>query len=193
MKRPTELIRCPWPGDDPDMVRYHDREWGMPVHADQKMFEFLVLESAQAGLSWRIVLHKRDGYRRAFANFDWRRVAKFTNRDINRLVGNTQIIRNRQKITATVKNARAFLAVRKEHGTFCRYLWSFVDGHPVQNSWRTLKQLPAVTPLAERIAADMKQRGFSFLGPTVMYAHLQATGLVNDHLVSCFRHQQLGQ
>ncbi len=183
--------RCAWPGDDLVMQRYHDREWGQPVRADRKMFEFLVLESAQAGLSWRTVLHKRAGYKHAFAHFDFHQVAKFTARDLERLVKNTAIIRNRQKISATINNARRFLEVRKEFGTFSAYLWKFVDGKPVQNSWRKIHHLPAITPLAETIAADMKKRGFQFLGPTVMYAHLQATGLVNDHLVGCYRWREL--
>lgn len=160
----------------------------MPVRRDRKMFEFLVLESAQAGLSWRTILHRREGYRRAFANFDPARVAKYTARDVERLMHDARIIRNRAKIIATIKNARAFLAVRKEWGTFSKYLWQFVDGRPIINRRRTMRDIPAITPLAVTVATDLKQRGFSFLGPTVVYAHLQATGLVNDHVVSCFRH-----
>lgn len=189
----TGRRRCPWPGNDALMVRYHDREWGVPVHRDRKMFEFLVLESAQAGLSWRTVLHKRAGYRAAFANFDPRRVARFAGRDVARLVKNPAIIRNRQKILATINNARRFLEVQREFGTFSRYLWGFVNGHPIRNQWRHLHHLPAITPLAENIAADLKRRGFQFLGPTVVYAHLQATGLVNDHETTCYRYRQLGR
>jgi DNA-3-methyladenine glycosylase I len=170
------------------MIRYHDREWGVPVHRDRKMFEFLVLESAQAGLSWRIVLHKRAGYKQAFANFDPQKVAKFTGRDVERLVRNPAIIRNRLKIKATINNAQRFLEVQKEFGSFNHYIWNFVQHKPIRNRWTKSKHIPAVTPLAEKVAADMKDRGFKFLGPTVMYAHLQATGVVNDHLTNCWRY-----
>ncbi len=170
------------------MIRYHDREWGVPVHRDRTMFEFLVLESFQAGLSWRTVLHKRENFRRAFAGFDYDRVAKFTGRDVQRLLHDAGIIRNRQKITAAINNAKRFIDVRKEFGTFSHYLWNFVQHRPIRNRWTKVKHLPAVTPLAEKIATDMKDRGFQFLGPTVMYAHLQATGVVNDHLTSCWRY-----
>ncbi len=179
--------RCSWPKDDPAMIRYHDREWGKPVHRDRKMFEFIILESFQAGLSWRTVLHKRVNFRAAFAGFDPKRVARFTARDVARLLRDAGIIRNRMKIEAAISNARAFLVIQKSHGTFSRYLWSFVNNRPVNNHWTSDRQIPAVTPLAETIAADLKQRGFKFFGPTVVYAHLQATGLVNDHIVSCFR------
>ncbi len=157
------------------------------MRRDRKMFEFLVLESFQAGLSWRTILHKRRNFKRAFAGFDPTRVATFTARDVRRLLNDAGIIRNRQKITATINNARRFLAIRKEFGTFSRYLWNFVQHKPIRNRWTRLRHLPAVTPLAERIAADLKDRGFQFLGPTVIYAHLQAAGLVNDHLTSCWR------
>lgn len=183
-------MRCPWPAEDTLMIRYHDREWGVPVRRDRKMFEFLVLESAQAGLSWRTVLYKRENYRVAFAGFDPEQVARFTAREVQKLLGNAGIIRNRQKINATINNARRFLEVQNEFKTFTKYLWNFVDGEPVVNRWKESKQIPVITPLAETIAKDMKQRGFSFLGPTVMYAHLQATGIVNDHLVSCFRYRR---
>lgn len=186
------LPRCAWVNlQAPEYVRYHDREWGVPVRTDRKMFEFLVLESAQAGLSWLTVLRKRSAYQRAFVNFDYVRVAKFTKRDVERLMNNAGIIRNRQKIMATINNARAFLQVRKEFGTFCRYLWGFVDGQPLQPGRRTIKHIPAVTELSEKISADLKRRGFSWLGPTVIYAHLQATGLVNDHTVDCWRWKNL--
>lgn len=180
--------RCPWPVDDPVMIKYHDREWGRPVRRDRTMFEFLVLESAQAGLSWRTILHRRAGYRRAFAQFDPQKVAAFTGRDVQRLVRDRGIIRNRQKIKATINNAKRFLEVQKEYGTFCRYLWLFVGNTPIINHRRHISHLPAITKLAEKVSADLKSRGFQFLGPTVVYAHLQATGLVNDHLVSCWRH-----
>lgn len=174
------------------MIRYHDREWGVPVHNDRKMFEFLILETFQAGLSWRTVLHKRENFRRAFAQFDFRRVAKFSRRDERRLQKDADIIRNRQKIHAAVVNAQQVIELRKEFGTFSRYLWQFVADRPVKNQWRKQHHLPAITPLAEKIATDMKQRGFQFMGPTVVYAHLQATGIVNDHLTSCFRYQRVG-
>lgn len=191
MKLPKK-VRCGWVNlAVPEYVRYHDHEWGVPVRRDQKMFEFLVLESAQAGLSWLTVLRKRAAYKRAFANFDYERVAKFTARDVQRLLHDVGIIRNRQKITAAINNAKAFVAVRQEFGSFCRYLWEFVDGQPLQPRRRSLRHLPAMTELSERIARDLKRRGFSFLGPTVVYAHLQATGLVNDHTTDCFRWSQL--
>jgi DNA-3-methyladenine glycosylase I len=170
------------------MLRYHDTEWGVPVHRDQKMFEFLILESFQAGLSWRTVLHKRENFRRDFAQFDVRRVARFTPRDVQRLLNDAGIIRNRQKILAAINNAQRFLEVRATFGTFSASLWNFVHGQPVINCWQRSTQIPAVTPLAATIAADLKRRGFQFLGPTVVYAHLQAVGIVNDHLVSCWRH-----
>lgn len=184
-------MRCPWPNNDPLMEKYHDQEWGVPLRRDRKMFEFLVLESAQAGLSWRTVLYKRQGYRQAFADFDPERVARFNQRDFRRLMNNPAIIRNGQKIKAALNNAKRFLEVRNIFGTFTSYLWNYVDGQPVINHWRSDKQIPAVTPLAEKIAKDLKQRGFSFLGSTVVYAHLQATGLVNDHLVSCWRWREV--
>lgn len=188
-----ELVRCPWPADDPVMMRYHDREWGVPVQTDRKMFEFLVLETFQAGLSWRTVLYKRANFRRAFAGFEYGRVATFTGRDVQRLIHDAGIIRNRQKITAAINNARRVIAVRKEFGTFSAYLWQFVQNRPIRNQWRKIHHLPAITPVAETIATDMKNRGFQFIGPTVVYAHLQATGLVNDHLISCFRYRQVSR
>lgn len=184
--------RCAWVAlDVPLYVRYHDREWGVPVRRDRKMFEFLVLESAQAGLSWLTVLRKRDGYRRAFANFDFHRVATYSEKDVRRLLKDPSIIRNRQKIRAAITNAQAFLKVRREFGTFSRYLWQFVEHQSLQPRRRSVKHLPAVTALSVRIAGDLKRRGFSFLGPVVVYAHLQATGLVNDHTRDCFRYRQL--
>lgn len=188
----TTIRRCAWVNlTVPLYINYHDREWGVPVQSDRKMFEFLVLESAQAGLSWLTVLRKRAAYKKAFANFDYTKVATFTGRDVQQLMHNAGIIRNRQKITATIKNAKAFLVVRKEYGTFCRYLWSFVNHQTLQPKRKTMKELPAKTELSERMAKDLKQRGFSFLGPTVVYAHLQATGLINDHTKDCFRYKQL--
>jgi len=173
------------------MVEYHDTEWGVPVRDDRVMFEFLVLESAQAGLSWYTILRKRAGYRAAFADFDASRVARFTPARVERLMNDASIVRNRAKIEATIGNAKCFLALQNERGSFCDYLWGFVDGEPVVNRWHEPRQIPATTALSDTIAKDMKQRGFKFLGSTVIYAHLQATGLVNDHLVSCFRHAEL--
>ncbi|NQU09635.1 DNA-3-methyladenine glycosylase I [bacterium] len=189
----TVPTRCPWCGTDPLYVRYHDHEWGVPVHDDRRHFEFLVLEGAQAGLSWLTILRKRQNYRRAYRGFDPERVARFTRRSVDRLLADAGIVRNRAKIESSIANAKCFLAVRREHRSFDRYLWGWVDGRPVVNAWRTLADLPARTPLSDRISADLKRRGFRFVGPTIIYAHLQAAGLVNDHLVSCFRRQQIAE
>ncbi|NMB73912.1 MAG: DNA-3-methyladenine glycosylase I [Myxococcales bacterium] len=192
---PREPVRCGWclgkKTPDPLMVAYHDTEWGVPVHDDERLFEFLVLESMQAGLSWAIVLRKRENFRRAFAAFDPVAVARFGAKDVARLCADPGIIRNRAKIQSVVKNARAFLAVREEFGSFARYIWGFVDGRPIRHSIRKLEDLPARSPESDRIAADMKRRGFSFMGSTIVYAHMQATGMVNDHLVQCFRYRQV--
>lgn len=178
--------RCPWvPAGDTLYERYHDTEWGVPVHDDRRQFEFLVLEGAQAGLSWRTVLGRRAGYRRAFASFDAKKVAAFTARDITRLLKDPGIIRNRQKVTAAVSNARCFLAVKKEFGTFSRYAWSFVGGKPIVHRLRTLADYPVTCPEAEAWSRDLRKRGFKFVGPTIVYAHMQATGMVNDHVVGC--------
>ena len=183
--------RCGWClGVNEAYLAYHDQEWGRPVRDDAGQFEFLVLESAQAGLSWSTVLNKRAGYRRAFAGFDPEKVARFNRRSVERLVGDPGIIRNRLKIESAIGNARAFLEVRAAFGSFSAYLWDFVDGRPVVNHWREMRQVPASTPLSDRVSKDLKARGFRFVGSTIMYAHLQATGLVNDHLVSCFRHAE---
>jgi DNA-3-methyladenine glycosylase I len=183
--------RCDWClGVSDAYLAYHDEEWGLPARDDARQFEFLVLESAQAGLSWSTVLHKRQGYRRAFAGFDPAKVARFNSRSVERLVGDAGIIRNRQKIVAAIGNARAFLEVQAEFGSFVNYLWGFVNGSPVVNRWRAMRQVPASTPLSDAISKDLKARGFRFVGSTIVYAHLQATGLVNDHLVSCFRHSE---
>ncbi len=184
--------RCAWAGTDERMVHYHDTEWGVPVHDDRLLYEFLVLEGAQAGLSWSTVLNKRDGYRNAFADFDPTKVARYSEKRIARLLNDTAIIRNRQKVTAAILNARAFLKVQDEFGDFDSYQWGFVDGAPVQNRWRRLDEIPALTPLSESFSKDLKKRGFRFVGPTIVYAHMQATGMVNDHLVSCYRHSELG-
>ncbi|MEW5701903.1 MAG: DNA-3-methyladenine glycosylase I [Candidatus Zixiibacteriota bacterium] len=185
--------RCPWPTDDPLMIEYHDREWGKPLHDDRRLFEFLVLEGMQAGLSWRTVLHKRENYRRAFDGLDPEKIAHYTRRKVERLLADPGIIRNRLKIEAAIGNARAFLRVVDEFGSFDRYVWRFVDGRPIVNRWRTLKQLPAISPEAEALSKDLRLRGFRFVGPTIVYAHMQATGMVNDHLVSCFRHRELSR
>ena len=190
---PTKDIqRCPWAlSTNPLYIEYHDKEWGVPVHDDRKIFEFLVLESAQAGLSWSTVLNKRENYRKAFAGFDPRKVAKFNSRDVEKLLKNAGIIRNRLKIEAAISNAKIFLEIQKEFGTFAKYIWSFVGGKPIKNRFRNMKQLPAITPTAEALSKDLKARGFKFLGPTVIYAHMQATGMVNDHLITCFRYPQV--
>ena len=186
------IQRCPWAGDDPLYIEYHDSEWGVPVHHDRKLFEFLVLEGAQAGLSWLTILRKRKNYRRAFADFDPEKVASFGEDRVEELLRDKGIIRNRRKIESAVKNARAFLRIQEEFSSFDEYMWSFVEGVPIQNSWKDMSEVPVYTPLAERISIDLKKRGFSFVGPTIVYSHMQAVGMVNDHLVSCFRHRQLG-
>lgn len=181
------LKRCPWPLDDALMVQYHDQEWGVPLYDDRKIFEYLILEAFQAGLSWRIVLHKRQNFRKAFADFDFTKVAKFSVRDEARLVKDAGIIRNRAKIKAAIHNASRFMEVQKEFGTFSKYMWSWVKEKPITHKIRTLKDYPVSIPEAEAWARDMKVRGFKFLGPTVVYAHMQAVGMVNDHTLDCFR------
>ena len=184
--------RCSWVNVDNALMReYHDREWGVPNHDDLKHFEFLILEAAQAGLSWSIVLNKREGYRRAFSQFDPEKVARYSKAKIDKLVADPGIIRNRMKIESAVKNARALLAVQQEFGSFDKYSWQFVDGKPRQNRWTTLRQIPATTPESDKFSRDLKQRGFSFVGSTVIYAHMQAIGMVNDHLVDCFRYRTI--
>lgn len=183
-----EKKRCLWPKEGGLlMIKYHDEEWGVPMWDDRKIFEFLVLESAQAGLSWRTVLYKRENYRKAFTNFDPKKVAKFTERDINRLLKNPGIIRNRAKISAAINNAKRFLEVQKEFGTFAKYSWQFVNNKPIENSIKKSSDYQTTSKEALLFAADLKKRGFKFLGPTVVYAHMQATGMVNDHMVGCFR------
>lgn len=180
---------CPWALGVSDAYRaYHDTEWGVPVRDDGVQFEFLVLETAQAGLSWSTVLHKRAGYRRAFADFDPVRVARFTDRHVEKLCADASIIRNRAKIAAAVNNARRFLEVKEAFGSFSDYIWRFVDGEPVQNRWKLQSDCPATSPRSDALSNDLKQRGFKFVGSTTMYAHMQATGLINDHIVSCDRH-----
>ena len=186
------MTRCPWCGEDPLYLAYHDREWGRPVHDEGRHFEFLLLETQQAGLSWRCVLGKREAFRKAFAGFDAAKVARFTPRRVEKLLLDPAIIRNRRKLEAAVANARAFLAVAETFGSFDAYVWRFVDGRPVLNAWEEPAQIPTVSPAAEALSKDMKARGFSFVGPTTMYAHMQAIGMVNDHLVRCFRWRELG-
>ena len=183
-------VRC-WGDTDPLLGEYHDREWGVPLHDDRTLFEFLVLEGFQAGLSWMTILRKRENFRKAFAGFEPERVAKFGVREVKRLLADAGIIRNRLKIEAAVHNAKRFLEVQKEFGSFSAYIWSFVKGKPVRNRFKTLRDLPARTPLSDLISADLKRRGFKFVGSTIVYAHMQATGMVNDHLTSCFRHREL--
>ena len=190
MGEPTK--RCGWAnGADALMLDYHDREWGVPVHDDRKHFEFLVLEAAQAGLSWAIVLRKREGYRRAFSEFDPQKVARYTGKRIDRLMLDPSIVRNRMKIEAAVGNAREFLSIQEEFGSFDAYCWRFVDGRPKLNRWKTLKNVPATSPQSDAFSKDLKGRGFGFVGSTVIYAYMQAVGMVNDHLVDCFRHGEV--
>ena len=183
------MNRCIWPKNDL-AVKYHDEEWGVPCHDDTKLFEFIVLEGAQAGLSWDTILRKREAYRDAFEGFDVEKVAKFTDRHIAGLMQNEGIIRNRLKVNSAIKNAKAFIAVQREFGSFDKYIWSFVGGKPIVNAWTAADQIPPKTTVSDAISEDMRKRGFSFVGSTIMYAHMQATGMVNDHLVSCFRYKQ---
>ncbi|MCK5068246.1 MAG: DNA-3-methyladenine glycosylase I [Bacteroidales bacterium] len=185
-----EISRCGWSVSDPVYIDYHDRDWGVPVREDPKQFEFLVLESAQAGLSWLTILKRREGYRRLYAGFDVEQVARFDHMRVEQMMQDTGIIRNRKKIESSINNAQRFLEIQDLHGTFCSYLWGFVEGKQVVNHFKELAEIPATTPLSDTIAKDLKQKGFRFLGSTIIYAHLQATGLVNDHLTSCFRHRE---
>ena len=184
--------RCGWPANTELMIDYHDHEWGVPVHDEQKLFEFLTLEGAQAGLSWITVLRKRESYRALFDGFDPQKIARYDQKKISVLIDNKGIIRNRLKIEATIKNARAFLTVQEKFGSFDHYIWDFVDGQTIQNRFKTLKEIPAETGISRIISKDMKKRGFSFVGPTIVYAHMQATGMVNDHIINCHRYHQLG-
>jgi len=184
-------LRCPWPSDDSLMIKYHDKEWGVPLHNDRKLFEFLILEGFQAGLSWRTILYKRENFREAFDNFDFNKIAKYNRKKINSLLKNEGIIRNKLKIEAAITNAKAFLQVRKEFGTFDKYIWSFVNGKPIDNKFKSLKELPVRTKISDKISEDLKKRGFKFVGSTIVYAHMQATGMVNDHVVSCFRYKEI--
>jgi len=183
--------RCPWPGTDPLYMRYHDKEWGVPLHDDRRLFEFLILEGAQAGLSWITILRKRPAYRAAFARFEPHAVAAFCGRDVRRLLGDEGIVRNRMKIDAAIANARAFLDLQKEHGRFNDFIWSFTDGRPLVNHWTKMSDVPAETDASRAMSKALRQRGFRFVGPTICYAFMQAVGMVNDHLVDCFRYREL--
>ncbi len=185
------MKRCEWANKSELEISYHDNEWGVPIHDDGSLFEFLVLEGAQAGLSWDIILRKRTGYRKAFDNFDPRKISKYSAADVSRLLANSEIIRNRLKISAIITNARAFLIVQKEFGSFDRYIWQFVNGRTILNSWKKLAEIPPSSPESEAMSRDLKKRGFKFVGTTICYAFMQAVGMVNDHVVSCFRYDEV--
>jgi len=185
-----KVTRCRWAeGVSLAYIEYHDKEWGVPVWDDRKQFEFLILEGAQAGLSWSTILNKRDGYRRLFAEFDPQKVARFTDKRVQKILLDAAIVRNRLKVQSAVSNAKAFLKVQQEFGTFCEYIWGFVDGKPMQNRFRKDADVPATSPQSDALSKDLKQRGFKFVGSTIVYAHMQATGMVNDHVTQCFRHK----
>jgi DNA-3-methyladenine glycosylase I len=186
-------LRCAWAGSDPRMLAYHDQEWGLPLHDDRGLFEFLVLEGAQAGLSWKTILDKREGYRTAFAGFDPARVARFDRRRVETLLTNPAIVRNRLKVESSVSNAKALLAIQKEYGSFDRFVWGFVDQTPKLNRWRRQGEVPGSTPESDAMSKALKQRGFRFVGTTICYAFMQATGMVNDHLVDCYRHRAVAR
>lgn len=184
--------RCDWCEDTFEKyIQYHDKEWGVPVYDDQTQFEFLILEGAQAGLSWSTILKKREGYRKAFAGFDVEKVARFDEEKILSLLKNPEIVRNKLKVRSAVSNAQKFIEIQKEFDSFANYIWSFVDGTPVNNHWKSMKEVPATTPESDKLSKDLKKRGFKFVGSTIMYAHMQAVGMVNDHLISCFRHPEI--
>jgi len=185
--------RCSWCLGDPLYIKYHDLEWGNPVYEDQKLFEFLILETFQAGISWITILRKRENFREAFDNFDYLKVASYNTEKLELIMQNKDIIRNRLKIYAAMNNAQAFLEVIRQEKSFSNYIWQFVEGKPIQNQYRSMEDVPAYTPLAEKISKDLKQRGFKFVGPTVIYSHMQATGMVNDHVMSCFRYKEIQQ
>jgi DNA-3-methyladenine glycosylase I len=185
------MKRCDWADRSELEQSYHDHEWGVEIHDDRTLFEFLVLEGAQAGLSWSTILRKREGYRRAFDNFDARKISNYSEKTVSRLLTNPKIIRNRLKINAAITNARAFLQVQKEFGSFDRYIWQFVGGRPIRNAWKTMTDIPASTPESEAMSRDLQKRGFKFVGPTICYAFMQAVGMVNDHVVDCFRYKEL--
>ncbi|MGB8233481.1 MAG: DNA-3-methyladenine glycosylase I [Methanobacterium sp.] len=184
-------IRCSWAKNDPQMIEYHDREWGVPVHDDSLLFEFLILEGAQAGLSWTTILKKRENYRLAFDNFDPEKVSKYNDQKIEELVENSGIVRNKLKIRSAIVNAKLLLEIQREYGSFDNYVWKFVDGKPIQNKWKKMEDIPSSTLESENMSSDLKNRGFKFVGPTICYAFMQAVGMVNDHLIDCFRHSEL--
>jgi len=185
------ISRCAWGTRDPQMIAYHDTEWGVPLHDDRKLFEFLMLDAFQAGVSWAIVLHKRENFRRAFHNFDARKIAQYDAREIERLLADAGIIRNRLKIAATINNAQRFLEIQKEFGSFDQYIWSFVGGKPIVHKFKTIRQIPATSKESDALSADLKARGFKFVGSTICYAFMQAAGMVNDHTTDCFRYRQI--
>lgn len=193
MKNQKTRIRCSWSTSDPAYIRYHDREWGVAVHNDRKLFEFLILEGMQAGLSWLTILRKRKNFRKAFDNFNPKKVARYGRARVRKLMGDKGIIRNRLKIKSAIENAKAFLRIQKEFGSFDKYVWQFVDGKPKVNRWKSLRDIPAKTKESDAMSKDLKKRGFRFVGSTICYAHMQATGMVNDHVVSCFRHKELSK
>ena len=184
-------IRCPWANNDPLMIEYHDREWGVSVHDDSLLFEFLILEGAQAGLSWTTILKKRENYRLAFDNFDPEKVSEYNDQKIEELVENSGIVRNKLKIRSAIVNAKLLLEIQREYGSFDNYIWKFVDGKPIQNKWKKMEDIPSSTLESENMSSDLKNRGFKFVGPTICYAFMQAVGIVNDHLIDCFRHSEL--
>jgi DNA-3-methyladenine glycosylase I len=186
-----EKQTCPWPTGEKLLIKYHNKEWGVPIHNDKKLFEFLILEGFQAGLSWLIIMRKRENFRKAFDNFDFNKVAGYNKRKINSLLKDIGIIRNKLKIEGAVANAKAFIEVRKEFGTFDKYIWSFTNGKTIHNNFKSLKELPARTELSDLISKDLKNRGFKFVGSTIVYAHMQATGMVNDHMKDCFRYKEI--
>jgi DNA-3-methyladenine glycosylase I len=188
-----EITRCAWPGNDPLYIEYHDTEWGVPVYDDVKLFEFLILETFQAGLSWITVLRKRENFRQAFDDFNYKKIAKYSEDKVQELLHNIGIIRNQLKIRATVTNAQAFINIQEEFGSFSKYIWGFVQGKPIVHERKSIMELPAKTELSEAISKDLKKRGFKFVGSTVVYAHMQATGMVNDHTIDCFRYKEINQ
>jgi DNA-3-methyladenine glycosylase I len=185
------MTRCNWVNQNPKMITYHDQEWGVPVFDDQKIFEFLCLESAQAGLSWETVLNKREGYKKAFDNFDYKKIAEYNQKKVAELLLNPEIIRNKLKVNAAVTNAQKFIEVQKEFGSFSKYIWSFVDNKPIQNNLKTQSDIQATSEISDKLSKDLIKRGFKFVGSTIIYAHMQATGMINDHLVSCFRYKEV--
>ena len=187
----TEKKRCAWVGNDPLYIQYHDEEWGVPLYDDDKLFEFLILETFQAGLSWITILRKRENFRKAFDGFDYKKIANYGEEKYESLLQDAGIIRNKLKIKATITNAQAFMKIQEEFGTFSKYIWEFTDGKPIQNAFKTNKEVPATSEISDILSKDMKKRGFKFVGSTVIYAHMQATGMVNDHTVDCFRYEEI--